>query len=553
MNRGARAWPLGLSSEALLLACSVYWAAAANFGFLAAVLGGRSAADASTWALGAALFAALASLHFLVAAAITPRVLLKPVLALLALAAALAAYYQRHYGVVLDPAMLRNVLHTDWHEARELLALSMLPWLVALAGPPLALLAASAPRVRPLGAALAWRAGSIVAAVGVLVAALFVAYPSLAPLVRNRHEVRYLVTPANLLWSFAAAAHGGARDLARPKTAIGTDARAGPRWAAATRPVVVVLVVGETARAANWGLGGYARATTPELARLPVINFSDVTSCGTATETALPCMFAPVGRRDYDEQRIDASESLLQVVARAGVEVRWRDNQSGCKGLCEGIAYETVAGLDPPGLCAGGRCFDAGLLAGFAALLERARGVNLVVLHPIGNHGPSYFRRYPRSFEHFRPACRDDDLRRCTREEIVNAYDNALRYTDHVLASLVRMLQAHAATVASALVYVSDHGESLGENRLYLHGLPYAIAPREQLHVPMVLWTSDGFAAWNGLDRGCLERRAAKPASHDHLFHTLVGLLDVRTALYEPGWDLAGDCRRAAPAAVAAR
>jgi len=169
------------------------------------------------------------------------------------------------------------------------------------------------------------------------------------------------------------------------------------------------------------------------------------------------------------------------------------------------------------------------------------------VLHQLGNHGPSYFRRYPSAFARFQPACEHDDLQRCSVDEIVNAYDNALLYTDHVLASLIARLQAAAGQVDSALLYVSDHGESLGEGNLFLHGLPYAIAPDVQKKVPMLMWFSAGFAAASGIDPECVRARAAQPASHDHLFHTLLTMLDVRTALHDDGWDLTRGCTRAAP------
>ncbi|HEU5294722.1 MAG TPA: sulfatase-like hydrolase/transferase, partial [Burkholderiaceae bacterium] len=317
-----------------------------------------------------------------------------------------------------------------------------------------------------------------------------------------------------------------------------------PTWAARQKPMLVVLVVGETVRAANWGLSGYARQTTPGLAALPVINFADVSSCGTNTEVSLPCMFAPVGRRDYDESRIRGSEGLLHVLARAGVAVQWRDNQSGCKGVCDGLPNDIVASLNPPGLCRDGRCLDEGLLVGLDQRLREAKGTQLLVLHQLGNHGPSYFRRYPRAFARFTPACESDDLQHCTREEIVNAYDNSLLYTDHVLSQLIEHLDARAGSVDSALLYVSDHGESLGENRLFLHGIPYAIAPDMQTKVPMVMWASRGFASAVGLNLDCLRERARSSASHDHLFHSLLGLLDVRTALYEPQWDFSAGCRR---------
>jgi lipid A ethanolaminephosphotransferase len=257
-------------------------------------------------------------------------------------------------------------------------------------------------------------------------------------------------------------------------------------------------------------------------------------------------MFAPVGRRQYDEARIRGSESLLHVVARAGVAVQWRDNQSGCKGVCEGLPQDTVSTAVAPGLCQADRCFDEGLLRGLderLRALHNSRGTQLLVLHMLGNHGPSYYRRYPPAFERFTPVCRSDDLGRCTREEIVNAYDNALLYTDHVLATLIGTLSAHADQVDTALLFVSDHGESLGEKNLFLHGVPYVIAPREQTQVPMIMWWSNGFGRSAGLDTDCMRTRSRQPAEHDNLFHTVLALLDVKTSLYTPALDVTHDCR----------
>jgi lipid A ethanolaminephosphotransferase len=206
-----------------------------------------------------------------------------------------------------------------------------------------------------------------------------------------------------------------------------------------------------------------------------------------------------------------------------------------------------VPAANPAGLCSGGHCLDEALLLDLEQRLRAAGGNQVLVLHMLGNHGPAYFRRYPPAFARFGPACERDDLRACSQEEIVNAYDNAILYTDHVLASLIGRLQANADRVDSAMLFVSDHGESLGEHNLYLHGIPYPIAPKEQTRVPMVLWISPGFAREAALDLGCLKRRAAQPASHDNLFHTVVGLMDVRTAVYERPLDLTAGCRTGTP------
>ncbi len=534
-------------TESLLLVVCLFWALLANRPFVAAALRGRDMQAPQTWLFGAALLVMLVCLHYLVVAPFAWGRLIKPLLALLLVVVACATYFMQAFGVVLDPGMMRNVLHTDVAESRELLSLRLFTHLLLYAGLPLFLLWRVRLQPRPWVRTLAWRLGSMLLAVAVLVGTLLAVYQPLSALMRNQRELRYLVTPGNLLWSLSVVVATGTRIAAMPRQVIGEDARAGPRLAARTRPLLVVLVVGETARAANWGLNGYARQTTPQLAQRPVISFAQVTSCGTNTEVSLPCMFAPVGRRDYDEDRVRGSQSLLHVLARAGVGVDWLDNQSGCKGVCEGLPVQEVVQLDVPGLCQHGRCLDESLLTGLPERLARSAakpGSQLMVLHMLGNHGPSYFRRYPPAFEQFKPACQQDDLARCSQGEIVNAYDNALLYTDHVLAQLLDSLKARSQQVDSVVLFVSDHGESLGEKGLYLHGLPYAIAPDVQKQVPMLMWFSPGLSGADLPDLACLRQRALAPAAHDHLFHTLLGLLDVQTRLYEPAWDLLQPCRR---------
>lgn len=543
---------LRLSVEALLLLACAWFALGANRMFVQAALKGRELGDASAWGFGLALVLGVLALHLLLLAPLSGRWTVKPLLALLVVGTAFATFYMQQYGVYLDPTMLRNVMRTDVREASELLGPSLALHLLQYAALPLLVLWRVELVTRSWKRALLMRLGLVAAAFAVLVVALLSVFQPLASLMRNHKEVRYLITPANYLWSIASVASADARAVKAPRQAIGLDAKPGPGWATRTKPQLVVLVVGETARSANWGLSGYARQTTPQLAQLatrtPLVNFVHATACGTNTEVSVPCLFAPVGRRDYDEATIRGSESLLHVLARAGVGVTWRDNQSGCKGVCEGLPMQTVQELAPPGLCAEGRCPDEGLLHGLPEMLRQARGTQLLVLHQLGNHGPSYFRRYPPAFARFQPECRSDDLRQCSQQEIVNAYDNALLYTDHLLAQLVAQLQAHADTLDSALVYVSDHGESLGEANLYLHGLPYAIAPDVQKQVPMLMWFSPGYVAAQRLDLACLRARAAQPAAHDHVFHTLLGLLDVSTALYDPAWDLGRPCRTGGPA-----
>lgn len=567
------AWPtISLSVEQLVLAAALFWTLSANTAFFRAALAGRALADPSAWGFAAALLVALVALHALLLGLVVQRRWVKPLLAVLTVATALGSHFIAAYGVYLDPAMLRNALHTHPGEAQELLNAPLALHLLLYAGLPLLLLWRV--RLRPSGQRW-WRAtllrlGLLGLALAVLVGAVLAVFQPFASLMRNHKELRYLVTPANLVWSLGAVAAADAKGAAKPPEPIGLDVVRGPSWATRSRPMVVLLVVGETARAANWGLGGYARQTTPQLAQLlqnptagggTLVNFSQVAACGTNTETSLPCMFAPVGRRDYDESRIRGQQSLLHVAARAGVAVHWRDNQSGCKGVCEGLPGDAVTAQNAPGLCGDGNCLDEGLIADLPQRLQQASkagaGTQLWVLHMLGNHGPAYHRRVPANFARFQPACTSDDLRQCTPAQIVNAYDNALLYTDHVLASAIAMLKAQADTVDSVLVYVSDHGESLGEHGLFLHGMPYAIAPAVQTQVPMLTWFSPGLEAAAGLQAGCLapalQRQAALPLAHDHLFHTLLGLLDLRTSLHAPDWDLSAPCQAGGAMALAPR
>lgn len=540
----ASRWPrISVESFALLLA--VYFSLSANTVVWQRVLAGRSVADPHTWLFAACAFVGLTALQFAFIALVLTRRTARVTALLLLAAAGSAAYFAERYAVFIDAGMLRNVVHTNVKEARELFTAGLawrLAWSVAL---PALLLWRLPLKRHGWRRATLQRVAAVLGALAVLAVAMLLVFQDLAAVARNRRELRFQVAPANVVYALAKVGASEGRAVAKPLEPIGTDAKLGASWAQRPRPVLLVVVVGETARAASWGLSGYARQTTPELAQVPdLINFADVRSCGTNTEVSLPCLFAPRGRRDYDEARIRGQQGLLHVLDHAGLPVLWRDNQSGCKSACPGLPQERLDAAKVPGLCGPQGCLDGVLLEGLAARLDPQRS-QVVVLHMHGSHGPAYSARYPREFARFQPECRSAELRECTPQEVVNAYDNTLLYTDHVLAQTIAFLRAQQQRFDTALVYVSDHGESLGENGLYLHGMPWSIAPREQTQVPMLLWLSPGYARSFALDTPCLRERAARPVSHDHFFHTVLGLLDVRTALHEPALDLAAGCRSA--------
>jgi lipid A ethanolaminephosphotransferase len=259
-------------------------------------------------------------------------------------------------------------------------------------------------------------------------------------------------------------------------------------------------------------------------------------------------MFSNLGRADFDADRAAHGEGLLDVFAHAGFAVLWRDNNTGCKGICDRVAGEDVTKRQPSAFCRADECYDEILLEGLQERLDRTNHDLVIVLHQLGSHGPAYYLRVPEPFKVFGPACASKQLEKCSREEIVNAYDNTILYTDHVLAKTIALLRRNANRFDAALLYVSDHGESLGENGgLYLHGLPYALAPIEQTHVPMLAWLSEGFRARFKIDQACLHAKRQAALSHDNLFHSMLGLLDIQTRVYQPERDLFAGCRRGQP------
>lgn len=537
-------WRLpALGTEQLILVVSIFFTVACNGRFWSAFLAAGDYSRAHAWLLVLAVFALVTALHCFLLGLVVTRRTAKPLLSIVLLTTAATVYYMNRYTVFMDTTMLRNLLHTDVKEARELLSFSTVVSLTAYGILPSFLLWKI--RLKP---AQNWRRAAFLrtaflfSALFIVLASIGLFFQDLSALMRNQKEVRYLVTPANYIVSLARVVAAESGEAQGPRLPVAPDAVLAAGWAQRDKPVLLVLVVGETARAANWGLNGYARQTTPELAAAGVINFPQVVSCGTNTETSLPCMFSPYGRANYDEKKIRQHESLLHVLARAGFRVIWRDNQSGCKGVCDGLEVQQTDAAKPGSLCNGERCLDEALLEDLETQVRQTRRNTVVVLHQLGNHGPAYFRRYPPAFDRFAPGCNTDDLGLCAQQEIINSYDNALLYTDHFLAETIHRLGA-LTDRDSAMLYVSDHGESLGENGIYLHGLPYAIAPQEQKRVPMVMWMSEGFTGSLDLVPDCLRREAGRPVSHDYLFHSVLGMLQVSTGDYDRSLDFTAACR----------
>jgi len=492
--------------------------------------------------IAALVFAgAVWALMLLVISALAVRRAQKPVLVALILIAAVGSYYADRLGIVIDRDMIQNAMTTTIAESRHLITLQFLTHVALFGLIPAALVLWVKVQRRTVWRALGiWTlvtAGSAALMVGLL----FTNLKGYSTVLRADKELLGSVQPL--------APMGGALRYAKmmlKSTQVvveptGTDARPGPWLAAVEKPVLMVIVAGETARADNWSLNGYTRETNPELAKRDILYYSNVSSCGTATATSLPCMFSPLIRDDYSYEGGLSHENLLDVLVHAGFKVEWWDNNTGDKAVGARIPVRMMTAADGAEFCQP-ECIDGVFLK---PLQEKAATITentVIVLHQIGSHGPSYWLRYPADREIFAPACQTPELTDCTTEEIVNAYDNTIAYTDFFLSQVIDTLEAEDRVIP-AMYYVSDHGESLGEGGIYLHGTPWFMAPEGQTHVPMVVWMSDRFRDSMGLDIACMGKRSGEAVTHDNMFSTVIDLLDVVTGVEVEALDLADTCR----------
>ncbi|MDP5040476.1 MAG: sulfatase-like hydrolase/transferase, partial [Paraglaciecola sp.] len=221
-----------------------------------------------------------------------------------------------------------------------------------------------------------------------------------------------------------------------------------------------------------------------------VIIYPNISSCGTSTAISVPCMFSFSGRDDFDVDTSAKTENAFDVLAKAkgGLSVLWRDNNSDSKGVAIRQQIEDFRTSQNNTLC-DDECRDVGMLVGLQEYIDQQAKDIFIVLHQMGSHGPAYFKRYPKAFEIYRPACQTAELSQCSDEEIINAYDNTIVYTDYFLSQVIALLKNNTEQFETSMIYVSDHGESMGENGIYLHGLPYSFAPDSQTKVPLVVWT----------------------------------------------------------------
>lgn len=451
------------------------------------------------------------------------------VLATFLLIASQSAYYMDHLGVIIDTVMIDNIMQTNRAELSGLITSTLILRTFALGVIPAWLVLIYCPEPQNFNVELKSRFKMVLLFFAAIVLLIIPFTADYASFIREHKIVRFYSNPTYSVYSTIkyVAQESSISVQAQPLIKMAKDAKL--LDPATSKKELIIMVVGETARADRFSLNGYKRLTNPELSKHPVVSFTNVTSCGTSTGVSVPCMFSSLGRENYDKEKALAQENALDVLAKNGIEVLWRDNNSDSKGVATRVKYEDfkTPTLNPN--CKG-ECRDVGMLSGLDEYIAKNKNKDMmIVLHQMGNHGPEYYRRYPKEFERFKPACQTGELRDCTQEEVDNAYDNAILYTDYFLSEVINFLKKYDDQFEVAMFYVSDHGESLGENGIYLHAAPYMLAPKEQTHVPAIAWTGKNF------DYTLEDIKPYKDValSHDDLFCTLLIAYELESKMCE--------------------
>lgn len=465
-------------------------------------------------------------------ALVSSKYTLKPILILTLLVSSVAAYFMNHYNVVIDHTMIQNVFSTNVKEAIELFSFKLVLYVFLLGVLPSLFIYWVELKRGTLKAEFVSRLKIVSIALVVIFFSLLIFSKFYTSFLREHKPLRYRTNPTYSLYSLGKYLSNKFKNRDIQLITIGEDARI-PETD--TDRELIILVVGEAVRADRFSLNGYSRETNPLLKKEDVISMRNMHSCGTSTDISVPCMFSIYDRSHYSEKKGKSTENLLDVIRHTGrVSVLWRENNSDSKGVALRVQYEDYRKPDKNPIC-DEECRDEGMLVGLQDYIDsRPGGDILIVLHQMGNHGPAYYKRYPPSFEKFKPTCRTNELNKCSNEEINNAYDNAVLYTDYFLYQIIQLLKHNDGRFETAMIYMSDHGESLGEKGLYLHGLPYVIAPDNQKHIAAMFWLGKNLNE----RKKSLKHKINEEYNQNNLFHTVLGLLEVNTSLYDQGKDI---------------
>ena len=466
------------------------------------------------------------------------RFTLKPILITVLLASSFAAYFMDSYNVIINGEMLDNALNTNFAESFDLISTKLFIYLALLGLIPSYLVYKAKITKQSLKQAIISRISTIVIAVCLAISSVYVFGNFYAPFIREHKQLRFYANPAYYLYSIGKYIGENSNEPTAELKKISANTL---KPETDTDRELIILVVGESARADHFSLNGYSKKTNPllEQKKKNLLSFSNTWACGTSTSVSVPCMFSIYDHDHYLNGKANAIENVLDVLQHAGVNVLWLDNNSDSKGVAVRVPFKNYRTPENNPVC-DSECRDEGMLANLQPYIDQhPQGDILIILHQMGNHGPAYYKRYPKRFEKFTPVCKTNQLEDCSREEINNAYDNAILYTDYFLSKTIDLLQQNSSKFETALFYVSDHGESLGENNMYLHGLPYMIAPDSQTHVPMIMWFSQDLVK-NDLDLPSLSKKTGDRYTHDNVFHTILGLFELESPVYNAKLDIIG-------------
>jgi len=457
------------------------------------------------------------------------KYLYKPLTIILLFIGTISAYAVDSYGYIIDSNFLQNSLETDAKEIYDLLNIKLFLYLIFLTILPGYYFFKQKVNYLEVKNTLI-RITSILVIASTCLGLFSKNYSSF---LRNHKIIRYYINPLHPMYAIGKfLKQNFETNTTKELKPLGLDATR--QLNPGAKPKLIVLVVCESARASNFSLNGYNKLTNPLLAkRKDIFSFKNVYSCGTETSVSVPCMFSNLTREQFSLSKAHASENLLDILTRTGIDVIWRDNDSGCKQVCARVKVDDFndARIEP--YCNNFECHDEVLLNNLENYVQNSQD-RLIVLHKKGNHGPAYYKRYPPMFETFTPICKTNELQDCSNEQISNTYDNIITYTDYFLDKLIATLEKYNSEYDIGMLYISDHGESLGEHGIYLHAMPYFIAPIDQIHIPFIMWFNNSFK----VNRQHLNNLLTTQLSHDNLFHSILGLYNIKTEVYNPKLDM---------------
>jgi lipid A ethanolaminephosphotransferase len=519
-----------IRSSNLILLVSVFLIAVNNFKYFSGVIDAFHISANLPFIISLAVW--LFSILSLFLFAICNKYTIKPILITLLIISSFVNYFSSNFGIAIDDNMITNLAQTNPDESMDLVSLNMIYYFVIFGLLPSILVYKAKIIETTTKSSIFTSVKYLIIFLITFITITLLFSKSYTSLLREHRDLRFHINPMYWVYAVGKSINNEFNTTTKDFVEIGMDAKT---VKSTSKRKVVVMVLGETVRADRFSLNGYGRNTNPLLAKEDVISFINMSSCGTDTAYSVPCMFSSLDKATYNHAEGKNMSNVLDIINRAGVKVIWLDNNSDSKGVADRIEYISYKSPDINSIC-DTECRDEGMVVDIEKYLHdnSAKDV-LIILHEMGSHGPAYYKRYPERFNQFQPVCSTNQLNKCSNEQINNAYDNTILYTDFIMSEVIKLLKKNKQD-NNAMFYMSDHGESLGEKGLYLHGMPSFIAPREQTHVSSVLWFGDNFKKKININE--MDKISKSRQTHDGLFHTLLGLFSVKTSLYNKDLDL---------------